>query len=63
MKLTDKTVAKTPARGPRTKGALPRYVAIGNSKKKPVKRNVLIPARVYADYDINGELIGVEIKG
>jgi hypothetical protein len=57
-----KTVPKTPARGPRTKGAFPRYVAIGNAKK--VERSEwLIEGRVSADYDADGELIGIEIVG
>lgn len=60
--LKDKTVPKTPGRGPGTKGALPRYVAIGNAKK--VARTVewnRYPGQVFADEDDDGNLIGVEV--
>lgn len=68
MKI-DKTVAKTPARGPRTKGALPFYKAIGNSKR--VARTVDVgyfvpeigPGRLMADFGDSGEWVGVEIVG
>jgi hypothetical protein len=62
MKL-DKTVAKTPARGPRTTGAFPRYVAIGNAKK--VWRSVAWDryfGQVVADEDEDGNLIGIRIE-
>ena len=62
--LTDKVI-RSPGRGrcppAGCRQVFPRYVAVGNSRKKPVKRNVLIPGRVYADFDVDGELIGVEI--
>lgn len=65
--ITDKTVAKTPARGARTKGAFPRYVTIGNAKR--VARTVDVgyfvpeigPGRLMADFGENGKWIGVEI--
>lgn len=57
-----KTVQKSPSRGPGTKGVLPRYVAIGNNKKVD-HSEWLIDGRVAADYDANGELIGVEVIG
>ena len=60
--LTPKTVAKTPGRGPRTKGALPRYVALGNAKKVASRMDVF-RGRVFVDLDENRELIGVEVIG
>jgi hypothetical protein len=68
MKL-DKTVAKTPARGPRTTGALPRYVAIGNAKRVSDTRDACdgIPeqnrGRIQVDLDANGDAVGVRIVG
>lgn len=65
-RLLAERVVRSPGRKPRsagrTCGVLPRYVAIGNARKV-VKTNVLIPGRVYADYDIDGELIGIEVIG
>jgi hypothetical protein len=46
----------------RTRQVFPRYVAIGNAKKVDHSR-WLIDGRVSADFDSDGELIGVEIIG
>lgn len=46
--------------GPRVKGVLPRYVAVGNAKKVHETREVW-EGRVFVDLDANGNLIGVEI--
>lgn len=61
--LKAKTVEKSPARGPGTKSVLPRYVTIGNYRRKAARTVELIPGRVMADYDADGELIGVEVIG
>lgn len=58
--FTPKTVSKVAARGPGTKGVLPRYVAKGNSKKVAYTRE-LWPGEVYGDFNDKDELIGVEI--
>lgn len=61
--FTFKTLeTKRPSKGPRTRGALPRYVAIGNAKHVE-RTDELIEGRVYADYDADGELCGVEVVG
>ena len=60
--FTPKRVETKVARGARVKGAFPRYVSLGNAKRVAC-REVLIAGRVYADYDKDGELIGVEIVG
>jgi uncharacterized protein YuzE len=40
----------------------PRYVAVGNSRKV-ASRVPLLEGQVYADFDADGNLIGVEILG
>jgi hypothetical protein len=55
-----RNIERKQPRGPGTKGVLPRYVAIGNSRKVATTQE-LIPGRVYADFDAGGELIGVEV--
>lgn len=44
----------------RVRQVFPRYVAVGNSRKVSTTKE-LLPGRVYADFDADGDLIGVEI--
>jgi hypothetical protein len=62
--LTAKVI-RSPGRGhcpPAGRQTFPRYVAVGNAKRV-ASRVPLIEGQVYADFDADGNLIGVEILG
>jgi hypothetical protein len=63
--LTDKVI-RSPGRGrcppAGCRQVFPRYVAVGNAKKV-ASRVPLLEGQVYADFDADGNLIGVEILG
>jgi hypothetical protein len=59
--LAEKVLRPTRSAG-RTRQVFPRYVAVGNAKKVS-SRVPLIEGQVYADFDADGNLIGVEILG
>lgn len=59
--LAEKVRRPTRSAG-RIRQVFPRYVAVGNSRKVDYRQE-LIHGRVYADFDADGELIGVEITG
>lgn len=60
--FSPKSVETKVPQGPVTRGVFPRYVAVGNSKRKPDERRDLFDGRVFGEF-ADGELIGVEIKG
>jgi hypothetical protein len=65
-----KAVETKVPRGPGTRGVLPFYRELGNSKRKAAQTLDVCDriderhrGRVYLDFDKDGELIGVEIVG
>lgn len=61
-KFTPKTVSRNPAVGPGTKGVLPFYKAVSNSKAKAAEIRDVFEGCVFVHLDADGRRLGVEIR-